>query len=614
MPGVSRRAAGLLALALLGVLQAAWFLSSAPIALKAGVAGLLALSMARPGVAVMVWAGLAPFSSSLAMLAGSLLSGAVLLEHMTLAVITGVVARGSAGTTTRLGLPALVMGTIALVSGLAELPARLITSAPEPLSPLAIGQLLFQHAVDRIPALDPWYFALVIAEGAALAWAAESLVRRDADLAPRVIWCALLGHAGVGVLNITRIISASLRGGEFPASLPGLFVSIRAHTQYDVNAAASILVMVILAAIGLTSRRARIPLFLTIGVVAVALWVAGSRVAMVALLITLAAMLVLRTRHSGKTVVVAACAVVVSAGLIGWISVGYPTNRNLNLPNSIASRAILFKAAARMARHAPVVGVGTGTFLEESPFYGAWAIHSYVYDSRTRDNAHNYFLQTLAEQGVIGLLALLGVLGAALVPAMRAAPRRDVLTKWLAGGIVASILTWMTGHPLLIPEAAFVFWLFVGLLAGMSVPPATSPAAKRIAALAIVALLASLPVRAARGTREADLEHFATGVSPWQAAVDGERYRVAGPAFSLFLPAGQTMVLPMRTSAPSPVTIHLSLNQRPIDAVVAEPEGWRQYRIHVPENEARFVKVDFRVEPAASCQSCVWVGKAVPVR
>ena len=44
-------------------------------------------------------------------------------------------------------------------------------------------------------------------------------------------------------------------------------------------------------------------------------------------------------------------------------------------------------------------------------------------------------------------------------------------TTWLAAGIVACILTWTTGHPLLLTEAALMFWLFVGVLAGLSPPP-----------------------------------------------------------------------------------------------------------------------------------------------
>jgi len=611
IPNGGRRALWLLALALLGLLQTAWFISSVPLPLKAGIAGLAVLAVCRPPWALLVWAGLAPLTTSIAGLVGTETLGAELLEAMTWAVITGVAVRYTPGAPTRLAVPALWMAIVAMASGLSELPGRLMTTQDH-VSYLGTARLLFQHAVDRLQPLEPWYFALVIAEGAALAWAAEHLGRRDPALAPRVVWCALAGHAGVAVLNIARVVGASLRGGEFPSSLPGLLLNVRLYTQYDVNAAASILVMVILAAAGLATRRARLPLALAIGLVAIALWIAGSRVAIAALLVTLTGLIVLRSHRSTRTLWVAGAAALVCAGVIGWLVIGYPAGRNLNLPTSIASRAVLFKAALGMTADAPVLGVGAGTFLEESPNYGSAALASYVYDSRTRDNAHNYFLQTLAEQGVVGLLALLALLAAALLPAFRAVPRRDVLMTWLAAGILASVLTWMTGHPLLLTEAALMFWLFVGVLAGMSEPPPARPALERMVFVAGLAMLASIPFRAAAGERAADLEHRASGVSQWQPAVDGERYREAGAEFSLFLPSGAITVLPIRSATGSVVTVELRIDSRPIDALVATPEMWRQFRIQVPDSESRYVKVDFRlINSPPPCHVCVRVGKAV---
>lgn len=604
----------LAALAFLGLLQTAWFISSVPLALKAGAAALLALSVARPAWGLFVWAGLAPLTTSLAGLAGATVLGAQLLEIMSAAVLTGVVWRHTAGTPTRLALPALWMGAVAVASGLSELPARLMTSTQEHVGYAAIAHLLFEHAVDRISPLDPWYFALLVVEGAALAWAAESLARRQPEVAARVVWCALAGHAGVAVLNITRLVGASLRTGDFPSSLPDLFLNIREHTQYDVNAAASIFVLVILSAFGLSTRRARLPLALFIGAVVIALWVAGSRVAMAALLATLAAVLALRARGSAKRLWIAGATLAAAAGVVAWLAIGYPVGRNLSLPTSIASRMVLFKAALGMAADAPVLGIGAGTFLEESPHYGATALAGLVYDGRTRDNSHNYFLQTLAEQGILGLLALLAMLWAALQPAMRAAPQRDALLKWLAAGVIGSILTWMSGHPLLVTEAALVFWLFVGALAGLSSPHQPSPALKRIVIIAVLAVMASVPFRAREGERAADLEHIAMGVSPWQPAIDGERYRQAGAEFSIFLPSGTMMVLPMRSATESPVTAELRIDSRLIDAVEAPPDTWRAVRIQMPDSESRYLKVDFRVIGSGPpCQTCLWVGKAVPV-
>ena len=69
IPG--RRALWLLALALLGLLQAAWFISSVPVPLKIGVAALAVIAAFRPAWGLLIWAGLAPLTTSIAGLVGT---------------------------------------------------------------------------------------------------------------------------------------------------------------------------------------------------------------------------------------------------------------------------------------------------------------------------------------------------------------------------------------------------------------------------------------------------------------------------------------------------------------------------------------------------------------
>ena len=155
--------------------------------------------------------------------------------------------------------------------------------------------------------------------------------------------------------------------------------------------------------------------------------------------------------------------------------------------------------------------------------------------------------------------------------------------------------------------------LFIGILAGLSPPrPQASLALQRIAGVAVVVMLASVPSRAIREERAANFEHLATGVSQWQPAVDGERYREAGAQFSLFPPSRTIMVLPVRSATGSAVTVELRIDSRPIDAIVAPADTWGQFRIQLPESESRYVKVEFRlIDRGPSCQACLWVGKPI---
>ncbi len=44
---------------------------------------------------------------------------------------------------------------------------------------------------------------------------------------------------------------------------------------------------------------------------------------------------------------------------------------------------------------------------------------------------------------------------------------------WLAGGVIAAMLTWLTGHPLLTAEFTTIFWMFCGLLAATLSSPSS---------------------------------------------------------------------------------------------------------------------------------------------
>jgi hypothetical protein len=351
-----------------------------------------------------------------------------------------------------------------------------------------------------------------------------------------------------------------------------------------------------------------------ISLVLAAVWITGSRMALAAVAVVVALVAAARSRRTRPDRRLLA-AILVTTAVIAWLTVGYPAGRNLDVPSSIESRLVLFGAALAMTRDAPLLGVGAGTFLEESPEYGATALRPLL--QRSRDNAHNYFLQTAAEQGVVGLLGLLVMLGAVLWPAIRRAREGDAVTLWLCAGVGASILTWLTGHPLLVPEAALVFWLFAGMLAGQSPAPTARRLGGPLLTVGAIVILASMPFRANAELRSVDLEHVAIGLSVWQPEVDGERYREAGADFSLFLPSGSMVTLPMRSALPGDARIELKYADRRIDGALAPPDAWGQFRLRVPQSDRRFVRIDFRVvgtdAGSGPCVACLWVGKAVPI-
>jgi hypothetical protein len=260
--------------------------------------------------------------------------------------------------------------------------------------------------------------------------------------------------------------------------------------------------------------------------------------------------------------------------------------------------------------------VGVGRFFEESSRFGAAALKD-VGLPFVNENAHNYFLQILGTEGLVGLGALLLILAVALIPAIRAERSpATTLRSWLFAAVVAFLLTCLTGHPLLVPEASFAFWLIFGVLAGLTPPPA-AVAWRGPVALAAALLIVTGPFRAAEAIRAAHLEHVAVGLSSWQAELDGVRYRIASKSFALYLPEdGSTVTLPVRRAprAPDHLMLTASVDGRRLYEVVVSGDAWQNIRLQLPKGRRRFARTDFEIKSisAGTVETpALYVGKAV---
>jgi hypothetical protein len=132
----------------------------------------------------------------------------------------------------------------------------------------------------------------------------------------------------------------------------------------------------------------------------------------------------------------------------------------------------------------------------------------------------------------------------------------------------------------------------------------------------MVAIAASVPVRADRQKADFNLEHRGVGLSVWQEEIDGVRYRLAGPTSSVFLPAGaQMVVLPLRAAAnvaTTGVTLELRLDGRPANVLTVPSDRWHFLRLALPRNRhaPRFRRLDLYIANTPSGDgSVLMVGK-----
>lgn len=86
---------------------------------------------------------------------------------------------------------------------------------------------------------------------------------------------------------------------------------------------------------------------------------------------------------------------------------------------STAERFYRWVAGARMVKDKPLTGYGPGTFYYHYKDYAVPAFKTWVSDNEDHSTVHNYFLLTLIEQGIPGLLLQLLLFGAILFYAQR---------------------------------------------------------------------------------------------------------------------------------------------------------------------------------------------------
>lgn len=599
-----------LGLAAGAALFVSWQLTPVPIILKALPLGLFVLSLVRPSAGLLVMAGLGPVIGALAFALASPFGGTHAFEQLVLAVVIGAGLRTwRDAVPLQLSEPALFLAAVAVASVIAILPAMWLYQNPGASTAEHLRTLLSGGYFDPGMIGQPLSVAVMTVEALALAVVAERLVRGDQALAPQLVRMVVVSHAGLAMISISRIIGAALHTEHPAAAIVRLMRDVRISTYVDSNAAGSVLAMVLVAGMGLVAGfRSRWLTLTALPVIAVGLWLTGSRTAMLALGLGLLGLSIregIQRRTWGRLLAVGVLAGAIAIGV--WVA-SYPATRNVAASTAIGFREFMSRVAVDMWRSAPVLGVGVGRFwVESARFGGSERPYGIV-----NENAHNNFLQVLAEEGLVGLIALLLVLATLFVATVRTS--QSPFKRFLATGIVVFVLTWLGGHPLLLAEAGFVFWLLAGVLSGVTNPPSVSRW-RMLLVLAAAALLITGPVRADRAIREADFEHIGTGVSGWRRPdLDGVRYREANATFQLYLPSdGTPVTLPLRRApnAPDPLLVAAHVGRQSVARVLLTGDAWLDVPIQLQKANRRFELVDFAVSGADSStvSPLVLVGK-----
>lgn len=131
--------------------------------------------------------------------------------------------------------------------------------------------------------------------------------------------------------------------------------------------------------------------------------------------------------------------------------------------SSVASRLIVFASAAQLFLQSPIVGVGYGNFRHLMDFD--------VFDLRANNwDAHNMYLQVLAETGILGFVAFGSLLLLALVYARRIFRRGGDLSRLLGFATLAALCSALV-HGMVdslfnvSPQFGTLFWIVLAMVA-----------------------------------------------------------------------------------------------------------------------------------------------------
>jgi O-antigen ligase len=469
---------------------------------------------------------------------------------------------------------------------------------------------------------DPVDATMRLLESLILFRAAVTITRRVPDFGRRLTVWLTIGATAAAALNLVRLWEGAVRMEAPLAAFARYLLTERLNVHYaDVNAAGSYFVLMLFIAIGLTCAPRGRAWVMSTALIAISLWLSGSRMAYVAGVLAMlppAVVLVARISRVGVRSTALAAAAIVLAIAAGGAAYAIPARGNQQSPLAAAKvRWELAMTSFRMTAQHPSFGIGIGRYYARSGEFSSPELLQ-LFPPAVHENAHNNFLQLLAELGVVGfgviawLLTLAVLLGVRLV---RAGPR-DAVRWGLVVGVIAFVLSWFGSHPLLIDEPALTFWIALGLVCGwgelVSTPPGT-PRSFTIATALIIATIVSVPVRFVQQRADFNLEHRGVGLSPWQSEIDGVRYRLAQSTSSVFIPSdARVIVVPLRATSANPeLRVRMSLDGRAADVVTVFNDRWQSLRLQVPQERRapRFRRLEFRVDGGAARDEVLMIGK-----
>jgi O-antigen ligase len=615
-------------LAVLLLVQSAFWASHVPWVLKAIVAGCGAFAVVRPAEALLLVAGLTPFTFAITTQVWPSYPFSF-DEAIVLAFLAGYLSnRIRAASPSRrprdpMSVASTLLAVVVLASAVGQIPVlQVLHDYPDRYASDFFNFLISGYLTslpDPRPQVDGRAFVSIaglLLQGLALFGCTRTLSIDDPSLPRRVTRVMVIAATGVSLLTLQTVLIGWLEKG-------GSFWSVMNSTRWSspaipsLNTAGPYLLLAAFAGVGTAAaasgRWPKLGWIAAGALCAGAMVLSGTRSAIFAGLAVAGACAVLvRLPHVPSRYVrrmalgAAALAVAIVATMV-VLSLTYDIFGNSAL-QSLRLRAIFAETGVRMMASTPVTGVGIGQYANNYLEFVPEEIRRY-YRRDTAQDAHNLFLWVGAELGLVGLGLFAWLILASLLRAWGAV-RAEPGNRWrlaLLAGLFAFVVTWLVGQPLTVPRVAFAFWMLLG--AAVASADTTRRDAERqsrkvvgwLALAAAAVLIGTLPIRINAAIDGIDLSRIAYGFHPWEKTGQGEPFRWTGPRARFFVSSEVDAIdlpfPPNLLAAPDGAQVDVSVDGRPREHLELKYGQGTVLRIDAPPPARRFWRVDLTVSP-----------------
>jgi O-antigen ligase len=255
------------------------------------------------------------------------------------------------------------------------------------------------------------------------------------------------------------------------------------HNHYAGLMELLIPIPLVLALTRLAEDKERIAAAIAAAIMVGTVFLSGSRGGMLSIVVELAFLGIVLFRHkrSVRTVLGLGAFAVLVIGLLTWLGGKELTNRVSTISTETRTeisggmRSSIDRDTVRMFREKPVLGWGLGTFPVVYPQFRSFYTNFFV------NEAHDDYLQLLAEMGVLGFGVMLWFL---IVTYRHALPKIGNWMSDVSGAVTLACMLGLTGilvHSLVdfnlqIPANAAIFYVFCSIAAA---PPLVQRARRR---------------------------------------------------------------------------------------------------------------------------------------